>query len=241
MRQLGEKMLDVLTTDTGTNTTTFLRRIQLQNEFRNRSGPGRQDQTTLRVDQPILNGGLIRMDIPFLWLDPNATGEKTSAGIGDLFFRTGYRLVNAQRFKIFAGADVIFPTASDTLLGRGKYQVGPGVTATIPVAQINTNFFPLIQHYWSIGGDPSRSDVDYTKFELSATVPWTKEWWATLDSYINVDWTKNGKTAMNMEFEVGRTLGSHVRAWARGGAGIWGSGTVGSYDWLGQFGIRYMW
>jgi hypothetical protein len=242
VRELKEKILDVLTTDTGTNTTNFLRRIQLQNEFRDRRGPGEQNQATLRFDQPILDRGLIRVDVPFLWVDPNIQGQTTSAGIGDLLFRTGFRLVSTPAFKLFAGGDLYFPTASNTLLGRGKYQVGPGVTASIPFPEINTNFFPLIQHYWSVGGDPSRSDVNYTKFELSATIPWTKDWWTTLDPYINVDWTQSGKTAMNLEFEVGRTLGANVRTWARGGGGLWGNSRVpGSYDWIAQVGVRYVW
>jgi hypothetical protein len=241
VRELGEKILDVLTTDTGTSTTNFLRRIQLQNEFRDRRGPGQQNQATLRIDRPILNGGLLRVDVPLLWIDPNVRDAGTSTGIGDLFVRTGFRLLSRPGFKVFAGGDAIFPTASDTALGRGKYQIGPGVTASIPVPVINTEFFPFVQHYWSVGGDPSRSDVNYTKFELPATIPWTKEWWTTLDPYINVDWTQNGKTAMNLEFEVGRTLGANVRTWARGGAGLWGSSRVpGSYDWIAQVGVRYL-
>ena len=241
VRRLSERMLDVLTTDTGTNATEFLHRIQLQNEFRELRGPAQLNLTTLRVDYPILGGGgVVRVDVPFSWFDPNTTGEKTSTGLGDILFRTGYRFVNAPGFKLFVGGDLIFPTATDSPLGRGKYQAGPGFAASIPVVPINTNFFPLVQQFWSFGGDPSRPAVDFTKFEVSATIPWTTAWWTTLDPFLNVDWTKNGKTAMNVEAEVGRALGPHYRTWVRGGAGLWGEGVVGAYDWILQVGVRYM-
>jgi hypothetical protein len=109
------------------------------------------------------------------------------------------------------------------------------------VPEINTHVCPLVQQFWSVGGDPSRPTVNYTKFDVSATTPWTTAWWTTLEPILNVDWTKNGKTAMNVEFEVGRTLGPHFRTWARGGAGLWGNGVPGAYDWIAQVGVRYLW
>lgn len=241
VRRLSERMLDLLTTDTGTNRTEFLRRIQLQNEFRDLRGSRQQNQTTLRVDYPFLGrDGLIRVDVPFLWFDPNTTGEKTSTGLGDVEFRAGYRLVDSPGFSLFGSGHVIFPTASDSPLGDGKYVVAPGLVASFPVPEINTNFFPLVEQFWSVGGDPSGPAVSYTTFDVAATTPWTTVWWTTLEPILNVDWTQNGKTTMNVQVEVGRTLGPHYRTWVRGGAGLWGENVPGAYDWLLQVGVRYM-
>lgn len=238
---LKRHILDVLTTDAGTNATTFLRRFELSNQYRDSQGPARSDNTTVRVDWPIFRGiGLLRVDVPVRWFDQNMAGTTTSSGLGDLLFRNGYRLINTPKFKLFAGADIFFPTATESDLGLGKYQLGPGVVASIPVEAVNSVFFPLIEHVQSIGGDPGRANVNHTRFNLDMTTPWTPEWWTAIESKLTVDWTKSGKTGMNLEFEVGRKLGPHYRTWVRGGAGLWGDGVFGSYDWIAEMGIRYM-
>jgi hypothetical protein len=241
VRSLKKHILDVLTTDAGTNAATFLRRFQLSNQYRDRQGPSRSDDTTVRIDWPIFRGiGVLRVDVPVRWFDPNTTGAMTSTGLGDLFFRNGYRLIDRPEFKFFAGTDIIFPTATESALGRGKYQLGPGAVASIPVEAVNSIFFPLIQHFQSVGGDAGRANVNFTRFNLEMTTPWTPEWWTTIESKLIMDWAKSGKTGMNLEFEVGRTLGPNYRTWVRGGTGLWGDGVFGSYDWIAEVGIRYM-
>lgn len=240
IRELSKRLLNIQTTDNGTNATTFLRRIQFSNEYRDRRDSSRQDETVLRLDYPVLGAGVVRMDLPFLWFDPNTTGGSTSTGLGDIFIRAGLRLIDRPGFQFFAGGDVIFPTASKDDLGRGKYQIGPGAAVSIPVPEFNSIFFPLVQHFQSVGGDPARADVNHTRFRVSMDTPWTAEWWTTVEPTVTLDWTKNGKTGMNLEFEVGRKLGPNYRAWTRGGAGLWGDGVVGAYDWLVQVGVRYL-
>ena len=241
VNKLRKRLLDILTTDAGTSGTTFLRRFQLSNQYRDLRNSSVQNVTAFRTDWPIFEGvGVLRVDVPVRWFDPNTTGTTTSIGLGDLFFRNGYRLIDTPEFKFFVGTDIVFPTASESVLGQGKYQLGPGAAASIPVPAMNSIFFPLIQHFQSIGGDPGGPDVNATRFNLEMTTPWTPEWWTTIEPKLIVDWTKSGKTGMNLEFEVGRTLGPHYRTWVRGGAGLWGDGVAGSYDWITEAGIRYM-
>jgi hypothetical protein len=45
---------------------------------------------------------------------------------------------------------------------------------------------------------------------------------------------------MNLEFEVGKRLDEHFRAWVRPAVGLWGAGIPGAYDWFTQVGIRYI-
>jgi len=55
-----------------------------------------------------------------------------------------------------------------------------------------------------------------------------------------VDWEQKAKSAMLLDGEIGRKFGPHYRAWLRGGSTLWGSGVSGTYNWMVQFGIRYM-
>jgi hypothetical protein len=83
--------------------------------------------------------------------------------------------------------------------------------------------------------------VQYTKLGLEFMTTWANNlWWTTIEPDLYVDWKQQGKTAMNLEFEVGRRLGDHFRVWLRPAVGLWGTGVPGAYDWFTQFGIRYM-
>jgi hypothetical protein len=160
--------------------------------------------------------------------------------LGDLLIRIGARLVERPGFSFFAGTDVIFPTGHEEDLGRGKYLVGPGVAAEVPIPEINTLFSLLVQHFQSVGGDPSKRDVNFTRFRPKVNTVWSEQWWTILEPTWIVDWTRSNKTALNLEFEVGRKLGEHYRAWVRPGTGLWGDNVIGSYDWQLEVGVRYM-
>jgi hypothetical protein len=61
------------------------------------------------------------------------------------------------------GATAMFPTASEDILGTGKYSLGPtGVLAYLG-KEWGYGIFP--QHWWSVGGDSGRSDVNYTNLQ----------------------------------------------------------------------------
>ncbi len=87
---------------------------------------------------------------------------------------------------------------------------------------------------------PVRQDVNYSKIKIGLDTPWGQNWWTTVEPNFSIDWTQKAKTAMNLEFEVGRRLGDHFRVWLRPAVGLWGTGVPGAYDWFTQFGIRYM-
>ena len=184
---------------------------------------------------------IFRTDVPFLSYDPQASGSTTLSGLGDISARLGGQVWTRPAFTAFLEGQVVFPTASDSSLGRGKYQFVPGLTFSIPIRGLDTVFIPAVQQTVSFGGDPSRKDVHSTKLSLEFTTTWANNlWWTTIEPDLYMDWTQKGKTAMNLEFEVGRRLGDHFRLWLRPAVGLWGTGVPGSYDWFTQFGIRYM-
>jgi hypothetical protein len=160
--------------------------------------------------------------------------------LSDVFFRAGWQAWQTPEFTVLAGTDIILPSASHFDLGRGKYQVGPGLQVAIPLARLNSVIQPLGQHIVSIGGDPSRGEVNYSRVRIAPDTIWGQVWWTSVKPNLFVDWTQKGKTAMNLEFEVGRKLGDHFRLWVRPAVGLWGTGVPGAYNWFTQVGIRYM-
>lgn len=110
-----------------------------------------------------------------------------------------------------AGGDIIFPTASSPNLGRGRYQIGPGIAVSVPVSELNSVVFPTFQHITSVGGDPSRNDVNYTRVRTSLYTPWfNNQWWTSFKPNLFIDWNQKSRTAMNLEFEMGKRLGAQV-------------------------------
>jgi hypothetical protein len=240
LKTVSKRVLNVLTTDNGTNLTAIVGRLQFSSQYRDRWDGIVQLDAVGRVDIPLNKRVLLRMDIPYLWLNQSASGSSAVSGLSDVTVRLGAIAWQRPGFTFFAGADVIIPTAIDSDLGRGKYLLGPGVAANIPIAALNSVFFPLLEHLVSVGGDPSRPDLSYTRISAELTTPWSKTWWTSVEPTLITDWNQHAKTAMNLEFEAGRRLGEHYRVWARPAVGLWGTGVPGAYDWYMQVGIRYM-
>jgi hypothetical protein len=62
------------------------------------------------------------------------------------------------------GLDAAFPTATDDLLGGGKYSLGP--TALYAYLGTKWKLGGLIQNYFSVGGDNDRDDVSLMNLQL---------------------------------------------------------------------------
>src|SRR5574338_294720 len=87
LRRLKQQFLDLQATDQGTSVTTFLHRFELSTEYRERPVGIAENRSVLRIDQPIGQRGLVRVDVLY------QTQDTGSSGIGDLFLRTGYRIL----------------------------------------------------------------------------------------------------------------------------------------------------
>lgn len=237
---MASRLLNLQTGDLGINGAAIIGRAQLSTEYRDRRDGSIQLENVARVDVPITDRFLLRADVPHLGFDPNTAGGSTQSGFGDISFRVGGQVWRAPEFMVLAGTDIILPSASHPDLGRGKYQVGPAVAVAIPIAGLNSIMQPVAQQVVSLGGDSSRQDVNYSRMKIGFDTPWGQNWWTTVEPNFFIDWTQKAKTAMNLEFEVGRKLGEHYRVWLRPAVGLWGTGVPGAYDWFTQVGIRYM-
>ena len=239
-RKQHKQLLDILTAENGTNPTAIVGRFQLSNTYRNLAKGAERNDTTFRIDLPVTPNWLLRADVSAGWVEPNQPGISDTFGVNDLFLRTAWRVYQSPDFSLLVGADAIFPTATDTQLGRGKYEIGPGMAASVPIPSLKSTLLSVAQHFVSVGGDPSRPDVDFSALQFQLNTVWSKEWWTLLEGDLNVDWTRGAKTGAVFEGEVGRRFGHHWRAWVRPGAGLWGQDVRGTYDWSVQLGIRYM-
>ncbi|MDH3690340.1 MAG: hypothetical protein OEU36_12755 [Gammaproteobacteria bacterium] len=61
------------------------------------------------------------------------------------------------------GFDLSFPTASEDVLGTGKYSAGP--SAILAYLGPKWKYGGLVTHYWDYSGDRDRDDVNFTNFQ----------------------------------------------------------------------------
>ena len=93
-----------------------------------------------------------------------------------------------------AGATSMFPTASEDVLGTGKYSLGPSAVVGYLGKEWMFGIFP--QHWWSVGGDSNRADVNLTNIQyfLYYAPPWDPkaQWRIGMMPIISIDWNAKG-------------------------------------------------
>ena len=94
-----------------------------------------------------------------------------------------------------AGATVMFPTASEEVLGTGKYSLGPTAVFGYLGKTWTAAIFP--QQWWSVSGDDSRSDVNLTNiqyfiFYAPPGLDPNAGWRIGMSPNISINWASRG-------------------------------------------------
>jgi hypothetical protein len=225
----------------GTDPTAIVGRVQLSSQYVDLPQGGRLIENVGRVDLPFKKDWLLRLDFPFLrWADPNRSGAGSLQGLGDLIVTAGWRAYSTPEYAFFLGAMSTFPTAAEDGLGTGKYNVGPLIATARFLPRWESFLFGVFQHLLSVGGDPSRKDVELTRASLQINTIWAERWWTTVQGIGQLNWERSAKSSMTLEFEAGRNLGGRWGAYVRPGVGLWGRTEPGAYIWNIEIGIRRM-
>ncbi len=204
----------------GTDPTAIIGRAQTLFRYDALEGGKRTNNLVARVDVPYKDF-LLRVDMPYIWTDPNRPGVSSENGLSDLFVRTGRRLYSVQGNAIFAGMDFTFPTAENAQVGSGKYTVGPAVATAHVFPQLSSLVFTLLQHQISVGGDPSRQAISVLNLQVFFNTIWTDRWWTRLEAVTQVDWERKATNSMTLEFEAGHRF---TQDWGCGSGQESGSG-----------------
>jgi hypothetical protein len=225
----------------GTDPTAIVGRVQLSSQYADLPHGARLTDSVARVDIPFRGNYLLRVDTPFhRWYDPNIPGVNSAQGLGNVSAILGWRAYNTPEYAFLIGVASSFPTASDDILGSGKYNVGPIIATGRFLPRLESFLFGVFQHSVSAGGDPSRQDISLTNATLAINTIWAERWWTTVQGVWQVNWQQKTKSSMTAEFEVGRNLVGRWGVFVRPGVGIWGTNVVGAYDWNVEVGTRYM-
>ena len=224
----------------GTDPTAIIGYYQLTYGHSTFTNNLRLDTATAEVRLPITPNWLLRVTLPYVWADLNQPRGFTTDGTSDTVVRTGGRVYASPNVAVFIGADATFPTAAKNQLGTGKYTLGPGGAVAVPLPRARSLFFTLLQDFHSVGGDPSRADLDYMQVQSAVNTIWSEHWWSLAAMTWVVDWNNNRKTTMNLLGEIGHRFDAHWNVFAGAGGGVVGKDTFLGQDWTVQAGVRWV-
>jgi len=128
-----------------------------------------------------------RTILPLIQLNDVPPGADTN-GVGDVFqsFFLSPRTPTASGWIWGVGPALLLKTASDDLLGAGKWAAGP--TAVVLKQNSGWTYGALTNHVWSFAGDGDRADVNSTFIQpfLAYTTP--RFTTVTLNTESTYDW-----------------------------------------------------
>lgn len=176
--------------------------------------PGESITAVAKYDQKLGEGLGANVELPIA--SYVNVGAADAFGIGDLFMRVRFVKPLSQTVIALASAELVAPTATNDLLGTGKWQLNPGAGA-VKVWSPKMFTAAVYKHSFSIAGDDARAEINTNSARLIHSFILDKGYYLTLDgrhewqtSGVNQDWS-------TAEFEVGRQFSAGLAASIRFG------------------------
>ena len=164
--------------------------LPFQNNTNFDVGPAERTQNVLNI-QPVapfkLNESwnlITRTILPVI--SQPAPGNDRTDGLGDLNF-TGFISPRQPGRVIWgAGPALVFPTATDDVLGSEKWSAGPSIVIlTMPGSWV---LGALVSNVWSVAGEDERADVNSFLLQYFINYNYPSGWYLTSAPIITANW-----------------------------------------------------
>ncbi len=133
--------------------------------------------------------------------DAGGEVERHETGFGDIQMLSLYGPDRSQGLVWGLGGTFKFPTASDDLLGAGKWQAGPALMLfnfkkpwTLGV---------LAEHWWSYAGDGDRPHTSQTDIKYIVRHALPNAWSIGFGPTISIDWTEEDDNRFTVPVGLG--------------------------------------
>ena len=179
--------------------------LPFQNNMNFDVGPADRTQNILNI-QPVWpigiskNWNLITRTILPVISQP-APGSDRTFGLGDLNF-TGFFSPKMPGKVIWGvGPALVFPTATDDVLGSEKFSIGPSVVVlTMPGSWVIGG---LVSNVWSVAGDDERADVNFFLAQYFVNYNFPSGWYLTSAPIITANWEADSGEKWTVPFGGG--------------------------------------
>lgn len=202
--------------------------VPFQANYDHGYGPDDGDKATVNI-QPVIPFAInkewnviSRTILPVTWQNDIAGPSGTQFGLGDITQSFFFSPSEPTESGIVWGAGPVFliPTATDELLGSGKWGAGP--TAVALKQEGPWTFGMLGNHIWSFAGQSDRADVSSTFLQPFISYTTKDAWTFSFNTESTYDWeTKDWSVPIN--FTVAKlitidkqpiSLTAGIRYWA---------------------------
>ena len=162
-------------------------------------GVGQYDRTQNVLNiQPVIpvriseNWNLINRIIqPVVWQPypaPQTAGGEF--GLGDMNPTFFFSPAKPSKLIWGAGPAFVIPTATNSILGQGKFSMGPAIVVlTTPGHWV---IGALVNNVWSVAGDSSRKDVNQMLLQWFVNYNLKKGWYVVTSPILTADWQASG-------------------------------------------------
>jgi hypothetical protein len=168
-------------------------------------GPADRTQNILNI-QPVWpigiskNWNLITRTILPVISQP-APGSDRTFGLGDLNFTGFFSPKKPGKVIWGVGPAIIFPTATDDVLGTDKWSIGPSVVVlTMPGSWV---IGALASNVWSVAGDDNRADVNSFLAQYFINYNYPSGWYLTSAPIITANWEADSGEKWTVPFGGG--------------------------------------
>lgn len=158
-------------------------------------GAKKQAMFTLRPVFPLVTQPEFDMD--------SRESSQHKTGLGDIQLLALAGPNTGEGLVWGAGASFIFPTASDDVLGQGKYQAGPA--AMIFNIGKPWVYGVLAQHWQSFAGDSDRADTSRTDIQYTIRYALPNAMSIGMGPTITYDWKADSDNALTFPVGLGLT------------------------------------
>lgn len=141
---------------------------------------------------------LMKMTLPF----PTTPNPGSQTGLGDISL-FDVATIKQSWGEWGLGPALVFPSATSTALGQGKWQAGPAV-ALIYTGIKNLQIGAVAQNPISFAGDPGRPDANALSITPTLTYNLPHGWFA---GYSDFDWSFNWKNGGAATIPLGAQVG----------------------------------
>ncbi len=195
-----------------TNPLAPLIQFQLQNDFIGESNSGDGYSNTFVV-QPVIpfklgeRQWLARITLPLVATADLGDPIGREYGVGDtVAFALALFPIDKHGSNVGVGPAFTLPTATDDLLGEGKFPAGP-TFAYVNTATPGIQWGVFGYQQWSLassGGDSGRPEVSKLWFQPIFTWHFAKSWYlASGDILWSIDWNDNARWSIPLGVRVG--------------------------------------
>jgi hypothetical protein len=114
------------------------------------------------------------------------------------------------------------------------------VAASGALPEIRSHLYETVEHFVSFDGDPDRPGVALTKLDIHVMTEWSTTTWTRVGGEFFVDWKGGEHTGLNVDAELGKSLGPGLEIWIRPGFGVFGEDVPGVVEWSVAAGVRWL-